>query len=498
MAKTIVVKGQGTGAFASDNNGGAYQGARTYLDFQGANGAPLSSAIAATVTNNGAGILRITSAGSFTASLVDVYAYINFAATYTDGRYPVNAVHAGGDYIDINIAWSADTTCDVYVGGALNTIDIIRTTTLCANQDRIKITTAGSPYTTKNANNTIVEPGFTVTGATDYDLTVNGIIIEGVLASTGLVDETTKVILDGQPNACTTTALLKTYYVFDNFDCKGASGVGISMTATDDFVNIIRCKVHNNGSHGISGDDNITVTACEIYSNGGSGVNLDDYAAVIDCKIYSNTSFGIDCDNTANIFGNYVYSNGGAYQIDNTYGVICNNIIRATAGGLLRIDSNIKTREFVFGNTFDGVDKANAVTGINMYAVNAPPIYQYFINNIFYKLGTGITCGFAMYDRFLFYRNCFYDCTNNTNANVDTGDMPVTSNPLFTTPGSDYTLQETSPCVEQASDFFRSSGTSSKRDIGAWSGDGKTHSSSGGSASYTNQNGFFQPLIIEV
>ena len=96
MAKTIVVGGAGTRADASDTNGGAFEGSRTWSDFQGANGAAIDTATGASISDNGSGFVRITSAGDFANSLVDVYAYCDFAATYTDGIYNITAVDGSG------------------------------------------------------------------------------------------------------------------------------------------------------------------------------------------------------------------------------------------------------------------------------------------------------------------------------------------------------------------------------------------------------------------
>lgn len=97
-----------------------------------------------TISDNGSGNIRITSAGSFGAAVVGLLVYCNFSATYDNGRYEITEVNA--DYIDIDLAYSTDIpTVDVRVGGALDNIDVAITSTTTSS-DQILLVESSSPY----------------------------------------------------------------------------------------------------------------------------------------------------------------------------------------------------------------------------------------------------------------------------------------------------------------------------------------------------------------
>ena len=75
-----------------------------------------------TISDNGFGNVRITSAGNFGTAVVGLLVYCGFSDTYDDGRYEITAVNA--NYIDIDLVYSTDVpTVDVRVGGALSVVD---------------------------------------------------------------------------------------------------------------------------------------------------------------------------------------------------------------------------------------------------------------------------------------------------------------------------------------------------------------------------------------
>lgn len=138
----------------------AWEGAlgEILANVMGVNGTALSasatwggSKTACTVTNNGSGKLRITRDSGFADCNVGLIANVAFLAVYTDGRYEVTAVN--DNYVDIDYAYSADTTCDIIVGGAFNKIETAVDNTTAS---------AGSPHNVDiltNKNETFTAAG---------------------------------------------------------------------------------------------------------------------------------------------------------------------------------------------------------------------------------------------------------------------------------------------------------------------------------------------------
>jgi len=133
----IFVRGRGDPPDPSNDNGGgctkqAWESAlgQDLDNVMTSDGGPLSDSGAwggkiCDVVNNGSGKVRIrkTGYGFFINCKVGNIANVDFAATYYDDRYEVIAVDTGsGDWVDIELAYSADTTCDCRVGGALATL----------------------------------------------------------------------------------------------------------------------------------------------------------------------------------------------------------------------------------------------------------------------------------------------------------------------------------------------------------------------------------------
>jgi hypothetical protein len=93
----------------------------------GPNGEPLSNAsawngsqTACTVTSSGGGKVLITKTGAFASVSEGLVANVNFAGLYSDGRYRINGNSITANTVEIELAWSANTTCDVKVGGAFD------------------------------------------------------------------------------------------------------------------------------------------------------------------------------------------------------------------------------------------------------------------------------------------------------------------------------------------------------------------------------------------
>ena len=108
--------------------GDLYNPSKELSDVMGTNGEPVSDAAAAgagacDVVNNGSGSVRITKSGQgyFADCSSGLVVNVAFTAAYPNGRYEISAVDTtSGDWIDISLAYSADTTCSVYAGGAFD------------------------------------------------------------------------------------------------------------------------------------------------------------------------------------------------------------------------------------------------------------------------------------------------------------------------------------------------------------------------------------------
>lgn len=129
------VGGRGTKWGDSEAGGGATKEAwenadklnRDLSNVMSTNGGPISdssawngSQTACTVTSSGGGKALITKTGAFASVKEGLVANVKFAGVYGDGRYRVNGNSLTDDTIEIELAYSSGTTCDVKVGGAFN------------------------------------------------------------------------------------------------------------------------------------------------------------------------------------------------------------------------------------------------------------------------------------------------------------------------------------------------------------------------------------------
>jgi hypothetical protein len=115
------------GSSLNANGAGATQAAwdaGSPSDFIGSDGEAISAAdthngsqTACTVTTSGGGHPLITKANGFTNVVSGTIAFVVFDAIYDTGYYIATAVNANSIELG-DIAYSADTTCDIYVGGA--------------------------------------------------------------------------------------------------------------------------------------------------------------------------------------------------------------------------------------------------------------------------------------------------------------------------------------------------------------------------------------------
>jgi hypothetical protein len=449
MAKTVIVGGAGTRAGASDSNGGAYTGSVTWAQAQGANGAPIATATAAAISDNGSGFIRIISSGSFVSALVNVYAYCDFSGTYTDGRYLVTAVDVSGNYIDINLAYSSNTpTVNVNIGGALLSINVGML--FLADADTLKI--SGGPYTTANGNNIIMQCQVAVTATTNPIAYQNRIKIEGVNSS-GVIDYDNPIVLDGETTKITFRWL--SYYTAKNIRATRSLTDGFDATGGPDFTLAYRCISDYNTGMGFEGDDNCWAIGCRTHHNGTYGIQFDNDGIVIACESHNNGNVGIDTDGAAVILYNRSYNNTN-YEIQMNYGKMINNIAwnDSAITALYYFDEQGAYVSDFIGNIADGKNLSPGLTMFDIVAPAEPPI---IMNNSFYNCTTGAKSGNDLYDNEIMMNNNFYGCANNVGTNgyvSGVGDDAVLADPKFNDPANgDYTLKSDSPLIGAGFDW---------------------------------------------
>ena len=134
-ASTFVVGGKGFNQ--SDTNGGGYKNSPgiDYDSIQDVTGGPVSDEdtwnglqTACVATTDGVGDVRIELNGGGTDEFVDcvvgMFIYMDPFGIYPAGRYRIEGVEALGEWIDIDLGYINDATCDVHAGGALATLQL--------------------------------------------------------------------------------------------------------------------------------------------------------------------------------------------------------------------------------------------------------------------------------------------------------------------------------------------------------------------------------------
>lgn len=459
MSKVLMAYGRGTHSGASNTNGGGWERntSRSWTDSQDANGGPIDTTNSATITNNGSGSVRITSAGNFSNSLIDLYVYVDFAATYTDGRYKITAVDVSGNYIDIDLTYSADTTATlVNVGGAL--LDQHGMGLALGQGDVGKIPN-DTILTNANGSNYMFESTVIVTGATDYDKFLNRIKIEGVDDVTGIVDfdNPTKF------NAATTNLGIRcfTNYDYVGLECYNtSSGSVFDTTGGQDRINYIGCIAHDSGGGnvGFSGDDGVVAIGCLAYNNNLGGFLFDNDSEAMYCTAYDNGGVGIDMDGNAKIVGCNSYNNTTG-QIQCNYGAVSDNIVwnedDDNSFGIYVDEQNFYQHD-IYRNVIDMKSRTGSI-GLKVFNIVNTASTPRIMNNVLINCETGVATGNTWNGKAFYLNNCFFN--NTTDRDTESSDYgeaynEITSDPLFTdTLNNDYTLQSSSPLKGSALDF---------------------------------------------
>ena len=265
---------------------------------------------------------------------------------------------------------------------------------------------------------------------------------------------------------------------------------------------IYGCTVSNNYSFSYGGGIdclyNGTIYNCDInnnYSYYGGGVCLYIGGIVSNCNIYDNSSEyggGIYCEDSGiidNCFinGNYASNDGGGlyYFLGGSLSksIVSNNGAYYYGGGIVCDSGGAVSDSTFIGNSaklgggivgYAGGAFTNClISGLNtatfgggVYLKKGGEIFNCTISgNNADQLGGGIICsnGGSVVNTIIYNNQAFsgnnnwksyasnivfnYCCTTPTNG-LPGGNQCISDNPMFINPGSDYQLQEGSPCID--------------------------------------------------
>ena len=221
---------------------------------------------------------------------------------------------------------------------------------------------------------------------------------------------------------------------------------------------------YNDESGGDAKANSTTWTNCNLSNNPGANgegagivVNIGVTSTTITgCTITGNDVHGIACVGGSGHVWNYntIYSNGsrGISFTGSTSGVISYNLVYGNTGHGIAAYSDATGLEFynnvVYGNGGDGIDleygshtvKNNIVSGNTGNVVSYKVATQTSNYNCLNGTGTVYRWGATTYP-WANYLVASSQDANSTNAD-----------PVLTTPGSDFTLQVTSPCIGAGTD----------------------------------------------
>ncbi len=206
------------------------------------------------------------------------------------------------------------------------------------------------------------------------------------------------------------------FYVFKNFIFDNADNHGVSL-GSNDVVTFKNCTFSNNGNKGVLGRQSFSFERCS--STGNSGIGFD----------MGSVSFAVGCVASGNTRG-FILTAGGIAHC------LCfNNTEEA-----FEFTSNTNSIRFIVNCTVDGNGDASD-SGIEMAGLITHGVVA---NCIIYDCLVGLTMGQNVGELHISMNNLLNaNGTRYNNAATFTGE--VTDAPLFTTEGSDYSLQSGSP-----------------------------------------------------
>lgn len=316
-------------------------------DVMGVNGANIGGLIMPetfTVEDNGSGKLRIelVDGGHFSNCIAGLVAYVGFTAVYDTGRYEVLAVdEVDGDWIDIDEAWSSNTTCECGVGGGWNTLknalDVTDGDThsmwILSNKDETTLAaTIDVDAHSGSASTRIFVKGMnaTCTAEAEIELSTDQDLGAGALLEFSVVD----------------------YFTFSDIDFNAGGkdsnlgGYGIYSAANSDGQScaFFRCKFRGAELDGACHPGSYSrFFDCEMSLNGRYGFNslVSSIQGIYGCKIHDNDNHGMNVRLThGSIIGNLVYDNGKdgsgngiSYLASCTYTICIGNTIYGNVNG---------------------------------------------------------------------------------------------------------------------------------------------------------------------
>ncbi len=364
---TWIIGGRGDMTGANALNGGGWTGStRTWTDSQGTNGDPIVDISDGDCSDSGQqyglgyNCVRLTNSGEFVNALVDVYAHVEFTATYSDGRYLVMAVDGSGNYIDIALEFSsADpdiTMCKI--GGALSGDAAINTMLAgVAAGDIVKVAGDTSSATTYTITATWTS---TVDATRAAPITFEGVDkTDGALMTYGI---------DALPIITTENSLTNglvwwngaDYWISRCVDLNGnGAGKGRYCLRAGAYNWVLNCIIRGADYSGLLANTGNYIAQCDIHTNNAS--------AGAQGGAYSGAATHFE--------GNYIHDNtgDGCLITANDNVVLDNNIIYDNSGHGCSIGAagNYNTIRY---NTFD----RNGGNGID---VDAAALYSTISDN---------------------------------------------------------------------------------------------------------------------
>ena len=462
IEKTTFVVG-GKGVDRSNDNGGGFSGVTypgvDYDTFQTATGGPRNVATtwvgiqtACTMTDNGAGYVRVELAGGGVAEFVDCVAgsIVNMydAANYgmAPQYYVVDLVGPAGQYIDLALAFGVNDTCDINVGGALATLQHALYTVSASNYDmdiHINIDTAAGVTIdddtfggniSKNTKRKVIGyhtiPGDMGYGETYYQAPIDsyndGIDTDcfvGIDAGGGAYSVIT---VDGRDNT-----IWENMYLFHT-DALGANNA-FEVVNTPENIVCINCRFDDVSQIMAAGANNAQFISC------GNGPAVGAQPLQLSTGgIILNGVWQESVDSTLGVIGNAVGAVGtfdGNVVIGGDYGI--------RNRGYLLCKNNV-----CYNQVKAGIWVANAAAVLTAY--NNIGVIQTGGHGIL----IGTLGGTVAYNDY----NCFWSMDDAALAiPVDSdfvggadpvlGPNSIEANPEFNVAGSDFRLTRQSPCL---------------------------------------------------
>lgn len=405
---TIIVRGKGTGASASDDNGGGFtSGGAAWDNSQDTNGAVLFNDVnCAAATHDAGAATKITKMGIGTTSVVGVWANVDFDAGIADDRYKVKEI-IDADNIALDVAWNgaASQADEIWIGGAL--AQTKEAATLVTDGDATDVLIS--------QDHTLVGDATFTAGGDRADntkwLRVRGVDNTGVLLPAGTYREldgahvaVNMITFDGIDNA-----EMRAIHPFDS-----NSGIGL-------FI--------NNGANGY----NYRALDCKFsgHPNGIRTTEKQFNTLVKDCVFEDNTTQDIYSTATDIRFMNCIFSSDIASQALVWYGATFEGCYFRNGQNAIQCQDDLVTvTNCVFYNQ----------TTACLFGFNATTASFIAYNNIFMPAATAdkaisVTGGSVVYADY----NCLWSVAGGSCDTDAPGDNDIAVDPQFVNPPTDFT-----------------------------------------------------------